>query len=774
MPFSTSSAITPLDALIASLRACDTAPDGVARPAAILWTDPKREWLPLLEPLRERMPELVTLGDYAPDIRRGPAIWLRCVIDRTLAPAPIPEGATPVVYMPGVARSELRAGESCPDAIKPLVELQYRGTVWLHQNGRDWTATGFLSSEAGLGLDLARDDQTIAALHGSLREVGDLPLSRLEGRRLEADDFNRLLESDPTGVMLRWLNDPVATPKQLGDARWRAFRAQSQQLLEFDPDSDGEIAAGERLGRADGAWAQVWERFEAAPQGYAGVVDLLRRAKPQDLLLEKSRWPDENEDAEASLRDSLRALKSKPAGEVRESVLALEREHGKRRHWVWARLGHAPLAAALEPLARLARCTSASVGGESPRAIAEAYFERGWEADDAALFALAAAPTADEEAIQRVVQTMLEPWSDDGARALQRAIEGQPLPDATTADPVAAHAGECIVFVDGLRLDVARRLTTRLRSLSCEVEERWRWAALPTATATAKPAATPVAGQIAGGTLDANFTPTIREVNKPANAQETRKAIAASGCQVLGPNDNDADVTGRGWLEVGEIDKLGHNVEAKLPRHLDEEVEKLAMRVRSVLDAGWQRVRIVTDHGWLLLPLGLPRQDLPKHLTANRLPRFALPEPGAAVEAQTLPWHWNRRERFATPSGIRAFNYTPIYSHGGVSPQECVTPDLRVSLGERSGGAPAIRSITWKRFRANIEAANATGLVADIRVGGANGQSVVANRKPVEEDGHVSLVLSGDEHEKSQMCLVLLDAEGRVTVQRGTKLGEDS
>ena len=35
-------------------------------------------------------------------------------------------------------------------------------------------------------------------------------------------------------------------------------------------------------------------------------------------------------------------------------------------------------------------------------------------------------------------------------------------------------------------------------------------------------------------------------------------------------------------------------------------------RVESLLAAGWREVRIVTDRGWLLLPGGLPKTDLPK------------------------------------------------------------------------------------------------------------------------------------------------------------------
>ena len=70
-----------LDRLIADLRARAALLDGQARPVAILWTDPKREWLPLVDLLLQNIDEYLVLGDYAPARRTGPAVWVRCVVD---------------------------------------------------------------------------------------------------------------------------------------------------------------------------------------------------------------------------------------------------------------------------------------------------------------------------------------------------------------------------------------------------------------------------------------------------------------------------------------------------------------------------------------------------------------------------------------------------------------------------------------------------------------------------------------------------------------------
>jgi len=77
--------------------------------------------------LRGQLP-LLTLGPYAPDAFTGPAIWLRCVIAGTIPEVELPEG-TPVIYLPGVDRADLRAVEDCPRSLQPLAEVQYRGTL---------------------------------------------------------------------------------------------------------------------------------------------------------------------------------------------------------------------------------------------------------------------------------------------------------------------------------------------------------------------------------------------------------------------------------------------------------------------------------------------------------------------------------------------------------------------------------------------------------------------------------------------------------------------
>jgi len=101
-------------------------------PIAILWTDEKREWEAVLPKIKEALPELYSLGDYAPDDRTGPGVWLRMVADGQAGK--VNSGETVILYLPGVGNGQLRTdlrGFKDDPQLAPLAELQYRGSFWL-------------------------------------------------------------------------------------------------------------------------------------------------------------------------------------------------------------------------------------------------------------------------------------------------------------------------------------------------------------------------------------------------------------------------------------------------------------------------------------------------------------------------------------------------------------------------------------------------------------------------------------------------------------------
>ena len=260
--------------------------------------------------LRERIPGLLALGDYDPEAGLGPALWLRCAVDGTLASSPVPEGTTPILHLPGVGRTTLRSVEALPQDLVALADLPFRGAVFSQENGKDWTPLSFLlNARDGLGLDVARDAATSEALARALPVFALEDVASMKGKRLDAATFDGLIVEDPARDVLRWLDDPEGFQAESDDARWTTFAGVARVRYGVDPEADGPLAAARKLGEAEGPWTAVWDRFAETPSGYNAVPDLLEKAAPATLGglfgAQAGRWPQVNDDAEDALRDAL-------------------------------------------------------------------------------------------------------------------------------------------------------------------------------------------------------------------------------------------------------------------------------------------------------------------------------------------------------------------------------------------------------------------------------------------------------------------------------------
>ena len=768
---------TVIEALIRSLEiAARYNPNDVVHPHVVLWTDHDSQWRPIIPQLRRLAPQLLTIGDYEPENRTGPAIWLRCVLDGALDDPKLPEEKTPIVYLPDISRQELRAVQECPDSLKPLVELQYRGVCWTQKNGKDWTVEAFLVAEkGGLGLDVACDAATRWSMLSALTELATTSVERLKGKHLEAEDFDKLFSDDPAKDLLLWLSNPEPVSSSWKGGRWSAFKSRSKAELKFDPEKDGALVAAEWLGRREGPWSSVWERFTESPALYPGVPELLRKAMPSELFVEPSSWPQNNEKDEEALRQAFLALENTPPSAARDRLLELEKTHGVRREWVWAKLTQAPMSGALEHLAALAERTRNKLGGASVAEMAKHYADAAWKVDNAALSAMAAVKSsANAQAVGKALNAIYRPWLESAAEHLQELAEKKPLPghDSQGLEDLLVESGGLILFADGLRFDVSQRLVVRMREKSWSVTMSTRWAGLPTVTATAKPAVSPVTKEIKGLTLEEDFLPATAVGGQPLTTDRFRKLLAAAGYQYLG-SDETGDSSARAWTENGELDKLGHSLQGKLASRVEEQVELLLERIESLLDAGWREIRIVTDHGWLWLPGGLPKVELPKYLTASRWARCAAIKGGSKVEVPTVRWHWNSHECVAIAPGIACFSAGNEYAHGGLSLQESLVPVIRVTAGEAaSKTASKVVSVSWAglRCRAQIEPAH-PGLSVDLRTKVNDPGSSVSTVRRVDAKGAASLLVADDELEGTPVAVVVLDASGHAIAKQPTIIG---
>ena len=762
MPDVISAATTPLDALE---RAFDQAATYNERsrvaPAAVLWPDENEEWTRLLPHLRERFPQLLTLGEYDPEKKSGPAIWLKCMIARTLNAADWPEEETPILYLPGVSRQDLRAIERCREEIKPLAELQYRGVMWNQTNGRDWTVRAFLMSEhGGLGLDVAGDEETLTLLQRTLPELAETPLDRLRGQRLDADRLRSLVADDPVRDLLTWLSRPEEVESSWPEDRWATFREICRDTYDFDPERDGPLRAAKLLGFKEGPWATVWQRFMEAPDRYSGVPEKLRKARPSqtgDLFAREPMWPQDNEALEDDLRKAFSTIGEMRPDEAAERIRELEEKHGGRRQWVWSKLERAPLAKALKHLRTLVDAVQSPVGGTTPEAVAESYRDGGWKADKAVLNVLKGVrEPKDFKAVHAAVNTLYRPWLEDGTEALQAAVASDGMP--SPPDPPEPESGEVLLFADALRYDVGKKLAQRLQFADLEVEMDTHWSALPPVTPTSKPAVSPIAGDISRESTPDQFQPEID--GKTLTIRRFRNRMEEAGHQIM-DSEETGDPSGTAWTEIGTLDKYGHNEEWKLARRIDELLTEIVARVRRLLDAGWSTVRIVTDHGWLLVPGELPKKELPHYLANTRWGRCATLKERSETTHLTVGWHWNPDVRIAMAPDMRVHRKGLGYTHGGISVQECRVP--RIVVGKSGAERPdaQISSLEWVRLRCRVQVKHpTTNLTADLRARPNDpGTSVASRPKSVKEDGTVSIPVPCPEHEGTEVTAVLLDED---------------
>ena len=765
-----------LDRVVEILQNAETHDSSVVKaPIALLWPDGDAQWQSVIPMLRDRC-RIVSFGSFDPERRQGPAYWLRCVVARTVELDGAPTGV-PIVYLPGISRDALRAIESVAPELGPLGALQHRCQWISHPNGKDWTVRAMFSNEErGLGLSVALDSDTGAALAASLPELVRQPWRRLEAKHIDAGFLHGLLNPDPVRSLLNWLDDPISMRSSLSDAEWTAFVQQCKSDLGFDPAAAGEIEGARRLGYGEGQWAQAWHRFRENPNEYPGIPCRLRQAQPGELLPENpGSWPGLAHDEEDKLRDGLSSLSYMTPQEARARLLELEEAHGSRRDYVWSDLGWTPLALALMHLAELASSTSQGPGGATVEAITEWYASTGWRADRAVLAALDEVERqVDVAAVESAIAAVYKPWADACARSLQLAVG--PMANAETyvaAPPPAPQAGDVVLFVDGLRLDVAHLLEDRLACAGLHTDLCAGLAALPTVTQTSKPALVPIDQGllVAGAGLDARRAPD----GPAARVQVLRGLMADAGIQVLGASEV-GEAGGVAWSEAGEIDRRGHELGLRLAHEIDGEVQRIATRIEDLMAAGWSRVIVVTDHGWLLVPGGLPKnEDLPVALAVAKKGRCARIKPGAEPLVPTVPWHWDCDVRIAVAPGISCFEANQAYEHGGVSPQECIVPRLTVSNGRGHTTGVAVTSMKWRGFSLAAEFSGLPdGVTIDLRATAGDAESSVAQRARVSGgEGKVILLVGDEDLEGERAYLVVLGADGSLLLQRETTVGQN-
>lgn len=769
------SAPTVLDRLVAAIReAAVYNRHDLAEPGVILWPDGEKLWSRIIPILRDAMPELLTLDPDGTSPRSGPAAKLRYLLNR----GEVKE--KPVIYMPGVPRHSFRGAAGFPAEARHLFALQFQGQFWTQRSGKDWTPSAFLSSgDGGLGLDLARDQSTIQALSDQLEHVLRTRVDDLRGRRLEAADIHGLAASDPIRLLLQWISDPEGSRKGWKTGEWAGFAALCRKMFALDPEKDGVITAVERLVRGQGSWDQVWERYREAPQAFGGVRKALDTVQPHDLLdAANDRIPANNRRQEDNLRNGLEALSNLPPSPALEELGKLAAAHARRADSLWADLGEAPLAKAAARLGAMA----AAIGKGYPKpdwpALAAYYRDTGSLVDTAARQALNQVRSApDLRAVTTALRSAYIPWLEKLTAVAEGIADAYPNSQPRNCRSLEPSSGTVVLFVDGLRCDLGVELAGMLQASGLTAELKTDWAALPTVTATSKPAWQPIASKLKGDRISEDFAPYCLKENRALKTGDFRKLLLEAGWLWIEPGGT-GDPSQPGWTETGSLDHYGHDQGAKVAWRIAEELQIVLQHIKELLQSGWRSVVVTTDHGWLLAPGGLPKADLPTHLTLSKWGRCALTHPDAHHGFRQAPWFWDGSQAVALAPGISVFKEGMEYAHGGMSLQEALTPMLTVSAGAApEAEAVRIESTKWIGLRLQVQlSAVPPGVALDLRTKPADAaSSVLPDRERLKSpspSGQAALLVERDDLIGQAAVLVILRA-GRVIAKQPVTIAEN-
>ena len=747
----------------------------MVKPEVILWPDPELQWTEVMPVLQTDFPQLLIYGPYDPSKKQGPSIWLKCMIAKTLPDANWDEDVTPIIYLPGVAKNDLRNVENAGLEFQPLLEYQYTGTLFTQDNGKEWSILAFVENpNNGLGLKVLKDTATKEALKKALPTIFQDD-EILQGKTIiDAEYLNNQLFPDIIPNILKWMCKGDSFLQSIDPGKREVFASLCQSQYDFAPDYRNIKAIAEKLGSQRNAWKYVWQMYSTAPKRYPEIEALLRLAKPDDLgsgmfAFPEESWPQVNEAKEEELRKAfLKASKLQPK-EALALLKVLEQNHQARRNWVWFEVGQAQLANALQYLIVMAAQATASFPSSSIDELRGYYVSDGYLADQTMRKALAAVKTEqDKGLIKTLIKCIYQPWLELVTKKFQELV----AKDASifTSQTASVETESFVLFVDAFRFELAQEFCTRLLKFKYQVTLGTNWSAIPTVTPTAKPNVSPMATAVCETSDIKDFRPQLK-LGKDLQTLAFRESLVTYRFKYIA-NGIDLNFEEQCWQEIGDIDTKGHEEQSNMVKRIEELFEQVQEVIDHALNQGVKRIKIVTDHGWLLLPGGLPKTQLYEGLTETRWGRCALIKEGAKTELMHLPWRWNPSIFIAYAPGITFFRANEEFAHGGISLHECLVPTIFIENPAGSKVNAKIKDVKWVNLKCAVltEGAN-EGFTIDIRTKYNDETTSIVESKNRSVSENKGSVMVNDDHESQAAIIVLLDETGRILDKKLTTVG---
>lgn len=748
----------------------------MTKPEVILWPDPEKLWLEVIPALQESRDNLFIYGRYEPQKNQGPSIWLKCMLAKSIPEAVWKSKTTPIIYLPGVSKNELKNVEEIGFQLQPLVEYQYTGTTFAQENGKEWTVMAFVENPInGLGLKVNKDNATKEALKKALPSIFQDKDIFVGKTFIDADFLNNQLFPNIIPSILKWICKGDAFLDTLDAGKKDVFANICNAQYDFEPDHRNIKAIVEKLGTQKNGWNNVWVLYAAAPNKYPEIEDLLRLAKPNDLgsgifAIPQNSWPQVNEQKEEELRAHLEKVLKLDPKKASTELNRLEEEHKERRNWIWYELDKAPLLKALSGLTEMATKATTPFPYATIEEITNYYITEGYRIDYAMRQAFAAVKTEkDKTLIREIIQLIYKPWLENLNTKFQNLVQKDTA--IFTSQKARKETENYVLFVDAFRYELAQEFCERLTKLKYKIKLENSWSAIPSLTPTAKPNVAPIATMVATNSQITEFRPQL-ETGKDLQTNEFRKALKeANFNHIVKATDINPDENS--WEEIGDIDTKGHGEQADMVKSIEELFEQVQESLDNAFEKGVKKIKIVTDHGWLLLPGGLPKTELNAGLTETRWGRCALIKEGANTDLLHLPWRWNESIFIAYAPGISFFKINEEYAHGGISIQECLVPTIYIENPNVAKSISKIQEPKWVNLKCTILTENAQeNYSIDIRTKyNDESSSIIESRNKLITDNKI-FVMVNDESEAKAATIVLLDENGRILDKKVTTVGE--
>ena len=749
----------------------------MVKPEVILWPDPENQWTEVISVLQEALSQLLIYGSYNPAKKQGPAIWMKCMIAKALPEANWDADAIPIIYLPGVAKSDLRNVENAVFNFQPLLEYQYTGTLFIQENGREWSILAFVENPInGLGIKVAKDNATKDALKKTLPSIFQDREVLANKSIIDADYLNNQLFPDIIPSILKWMckGDPFL--KAMDAGKQEVFINLCKSQYEFEPDHKNIKAIAEKLGAQKNSWKYVWQLYATAPHKYPEIEALLRLAKPADLgsgmfALPEESWPQVNEQKEEVLEQALTKVAKQDAAKALISLRELEKEHGARRNWVWFELGKSPLTDSLQYLVQMAAKSQEAYSTVSIDSIQNYYTTQGFNIDQHMRKALAAVKTEkDKEIVKSMIQLFYQPWIENMTYKFQKLVAQDS--GIFTAQTATQETETYVLFVDAFRYELAEEFAKRLEKQKLKVSLQASWSAIPSLTPTSKPNVSPIATTVSTQSTITEFRPQLQN-GKDLQTQAFRDALKAAEFKLV-THANDIQTEGKHWQEIGDIDTKGHEEQADMVKRIDELFDQVQEALDVAFERGIKRIKIVTDHGWLLLPGGLPKTPLNAGLTETRWGRCALIKEGAGTNLLHLPWRWNPSIFIAYAPGISFFKANEEYAHGGISVHECLVPTMMVENPNVQNILADIKVVKWVNLKCTINTSDVPdGYCVDIRTKYNDAKTSIVLSKNKTLQGNTVTLMVDDAAEHQAATIVLMDENERILDKKPTTVGGD-